>query len=76
MNMWPHSIYLARDIKYLYGNSQEENCICVWDIASSSIVKKLDGHTGLVRDIYSSGNSDTVTSVSFDRSAKVWLREM
>ncbi|KAL7518244.1 hypothetical protein ACHAWX_003092 [Stephanocyclus meneghinianus] len=66
--------------QYLYGNSQDENCVCVWDIASSSIVKKLDegngGHTGLVRDIYSSQNSDTVVTVSFDRSARVWLRDM
>jgi len=66
--------------QYLYGNSQDENCIFVWDIASSSIVKKLDGsdggHTSFVRDIYSSCNTDTVASVSFDKSAKIWLRGM
>lgn len=66
--------------QYLYGNSQDENCICVWDIASSSIVKRLDkgigGHGGFVRDIYSSGNTDTVASVSFDKTAKIWLRDM
>jgi len=52
--------------------------VCVWDIASSSIVKRLDvgmgGHSGFVRDIYSSRNTDTVATVSFDKSAKVWLR--
>mmetsp|Transcript_20031 Transcript_20031/g.43414 ORF Transcript_20031/g.43414 Transcript_20031/m.43414 type:complete len:454 (+) Transcript_20031:56-1417(+) len=66
--------------QYLYGNSQDENCICVWDIASESIVKRLDesagGHAGLVRDIYSSAHSDTVASVSFDKTAKIWLRDM
>lgn len=66
--------------QYLYGNSQDENCICVWDIASSSIVKRLDegvgGHSSFVRDIYSSSHSDTVASVSFDKSAKIWLRDM
>jgi len=66
--------------QYLYGNSQDENCICVWDIASSSIVKRLDadcgGHGGFVRDIYSSNNTDTLVSVSFDKTAKVWLRDM
>lgn len=66
--------------QYLYGNSQDENCICVWDIASSSIVKRLDreagGHGGFVRDIYSSSNSDTLASVSFDKAAKIWLRDM
>ena len=66
--------------QYLYGNSQDENCICVWDIASSSIVKRMDesagGHSGFVRDIYSSKSTDTVTSVSFDKTAKIWLRDM
>jgi len=65
-------------VQYLYGNAQDESCVCVWDIASSSIVKRLDvgmgGHSGFVRDIYSSRNTDTVATVSFDKSAKVWLR--
>lgn len=63
-------------MQYLYGNSQDENSLYVWDIASSSIVKKLDGHSGFVRDIYSSHTSDTVGTVSFDRTAKVWLQNM
>jgi len=66
--------------QYLYGNSQDENCVCVWDIASTSIVKRLDqsngGHSGFVRDIYSSSSTDTVASVSFDKAAKIWLRDM
>jgi WD40 repeat protein len=66
--------------QYLYGNSQDDNCIFVWDIASTSIVKRLDenygGHGGFVRDICSSSHSDTVVSVSFDKSAKVWLRDV
>lgn len=74
------------NMQYLYGNSQDENCICVWDIASASIVKRLveaeggsgggGGHAGYVRDIYSSSTSDTVVSVSFDKTAKIWLRDM
>ncbi|KAL7540379.1 hypothetical protein ACHAXR_010073 [Thalassiosira sp. AJA248-18] len=66
--------------QYLFGNSQDENCICVWDIASSSVVARLDkdagGHDGFVRDIYSSRSSDTVASISFDKTAKIWLRGM
>jgi WD40 repeat protein len=66
--------------QYLYGNSQDDNCIFVWDIASTSIVKRLDenygGHGGFVRDICSSSHSDTVVSVSFYKSAKVWLRDV
>lgn len=70
----------SSNMQYLYGNSQDENCICVWDIASASIVNRLEeegsGHTGYVRDIYSSSSSDTVVSVSFDKTAKIWLRDM
>ncbi len=69
----------SSNMQYLYGNSQDENCICVWDIASATIVNRLEeesGHTGYVRDIYSSSTSDTVVSVSFDKTAKLWLRDM
>lgn len=70
----------SSNMQYLYGNCQDENCICVWDIASTSIVNRLEeggsGHTGFVRDIFSSGTSDTVVSVSFDKTAKIWLREV
>ena len=60
---------------YIYGNSQNENCVCVWDVASASIVKRLEGDA-FVRDIYSSSTTDTVATVSFDKTAKVWLNEM
>ena len=61
--------------QYLYGNSQDSRLIIVWDIASESIVKELDAG-GFVRDMYSSSNSDTLVSVSFDKTAKIWLRDM
>jgi len=66
--------------QYIYGNTQDDNSIIVWDIASSSIVKKIDkncdGHTGQVRDIFSSKRSDTLVSASYDKSVKIWLNEM
>ena len=81
-----HDIYSSpkiawsNNMQYLYGNSQDENCIFVWDIASTMIVNRLkeggSGHTGYVRDIYSSSTSDTVVSVSYDKTAKIWLRDM
>mmetsp|Transcript_4959 Transcript_4959/g.6860 ORF Transcript_4959/g.6860 Transcript_4959/m.6860 type:complete len:443 (+) Transcript_4959:45-1373(+) len=61
--------------QYIYGNSQNENCVCVWDVASASMVKRLEGDA-FVRDIYSSSTTDTVATVSFDKTAKVWLNEM
>lgn len=61
--------------QYIYGNSQNENCLYVWDVASASMVKRLEGDA-FVRDIYSSSTTDTVATVSFDKTAKVWLTEM
>mmetsp|Transcript_14186 Transcript_14186/g.17861 ORF Transcript_14186/g.17861 Transcript_14186/m.17861 type:complete len:440 (-) Transcript_14186:80-1399(-) len=67
--------------QYLMGNTQDDSSVCVWDIASSSIVKRLDmntcgGHDGQIRDIYSSAGSDTMVTVSYDKTAKVWLKGM
>jgi len=59
--------------QYLYGNTQNEASICVWDISSSSIVNKLQGHDGQIRDLYSSTLSDTFVTVSYDKTAKIWL---
>jgi WD40 repeat protein len=58
---------------YLYGNTQEDGSICVWDIASSTIVERLKGHTSPVRDIFSSPTSDTVVSSAFDKATRFWF---
>lgn len=66
--------------QYLLGNTQDDCSLCVWDIASGSIVKMLDdkvgGHTGQIREIYSSSTSDTIATASFDKTAKIWLPKM
>ena len=66
--------------QYILGNTQDDCSICVWDIASGDIVKKLDdkvgGHSGQVREIFSSPTSDTVATASFDKTAKIWLPKM
>lgn len=62
--------------QYILGNTQEDNSICVWDIASSKMVRKLEGHGGQIRDIFSSKVVDTVATVSYDKSVKVWLCPM
>lgn len=59
--------------QYVYGNTQEDCDICVWDVASSTIVKKLPAHSGQIRDIFSSKSSDTVVTASYDKTSKVWL---
>jgi WD40 repeat protein len=59
--------------QYILGNTQEDSSICVWDIASTTIVKRLEGHEQPVRALYSSPHSDTLVTTSFDKTTKIWL---
>lgn len=59
--------------EYLFGNTQEDSSVVVWDIASGEIVERLKGHTSPVRDIYSSPTSDTVVTTAFDKSTRIWF---
>mmetsp|Transcript_34021 Transcript_34021/g.80105 ORF Transcript_34021/g.80105 Transcript_34021/m.80105 type:complete len:433 (+) Transcript_34021:122-1420(+) len=59
--------------QYLYGNSQHESVVCVWDIASSSIVEHLEGHSNPVRDLFASKSTETLVTTSFDKKTHFWL---
>jgi WD40 repeat protein len=59
--------------QYILGNTQEDSSICVWDIASATIVKRLEGHGQPVRALYSSPHSETLVTTSFDKTTKIWL---
>lgn len=59
--------------QYLFGTTQDDTSICVWDIASSKIVKRLSGHSGQIRDLFCSIWSDTMVTASYDKSIKIWL---
>ena len=63
----------SKNGQYVFGTTQEDSTICVWDVASASIVKRLEGHKGQIRDIFGSAVSDTLVSASFDKTVKVWL---
>ena len=65
----------SRNGEYLYGNSQHESAICVWDIASSSIVERLEGHSNTIRDMFSSSQTDTLVTTSFDKKTQFWTWE-
>jgi WD40 repeat protein len=62
--------------QYIFGNTQEDGSCCVWDVASSTIVKRLDGHLSPIRGLSSSRLSDTLVTTSFDKQTKVWLMPM
>lgn len=59
--------------QYIYGNTQDEPSLVVWDVSSSSIVARLDGHGNNIRDLFSSALTDTVVTTSFDKKTFVWL---
>lgn len=59
--------------QYLYGNTQDESTLVVWDIASATIVERLGGHSNNIRDLFSSKSSDTVVTTSFDKKTHIWL---
>lgn len=59
--------------QYVFGNTQENNSIYVWDVASSTMVKELAHHSSLIRDIFSSNVSDTLVTASYDKTCTVWL---
>jgi len=59
--------------QYIIGNTQDESCLCVWDIASSKLIHRLAGHGSPIRDLYSSPNSDTMVTTSFDKTTKLWF---
>ena len=63
----------SKNGKYLYGNTQEDSKICVWDIASTEIVKWLEGHTNPIRDMQSSSLTETLVTTSFDKKTHIWL---
>jgi WD40 repeat protein len=60
--------------QYIMGNTQEDGSICVWDVASAEIVKKLDPpHAMPVRDLFSSKLGDTLVTTAFDKQTKLWM---
>ena len=67
--------------QYIFGNTQDDCSVIVWDIASSTIVKRMDdksfgGHSGQIRDIFSCKVSDTLVTASYDKTVKIWLNSM
>lgn len=57
----------SKNGQYLYGNTQHDSVVCVWDICSSTIVNRLEGHSNTVRDMFSSMSTDMLVTTSFDK---------
>jgi hypothetical protein len=64
----------SKNGSYLVGNTQDDSCLCVWDIASGRIVERLSGgHTSPIRDICAGHSMDCWVSTSFDKQTKMWF---
>jgi COMPASS component SWD3 len=59
---------------YIYSTSQDKT-ICVWEIKSQSIVVKLEGHGGIVRDLHYCHELNMLVSCGFDGAVKLWRKE-
>jgi hypothetical protein len=63
--------------QYLMGNTQNEGVVCVWDIASSQIVNRLQPGgttTGApIRDMFSSITTNIMVTTSFDKTTRLWF---
>jgi WD40 repeat protein len=59
--------------QYIIGNTQDNGNVCVWDIASSTMVTRLEQHQQPIRDLYSSAMTDTLVTTSFDKKTTLWL---
>jgi WD40 repeat protein len=70
--------------QYLLGNTQNEGIVCVWDIASSQIVNRLQptaastvmpttGGGTTIRDMFSSRTTDILVTTSFDKTTRLWF---
>lgn len=63
--------------QYLYGNTQDEPMIWVWDVATGDIVQQLEGsHSQKIYDMYSSQVTDMLVTTSFDKQTNLWFAPM
>ena len=60
--------------KYVISNTQKTGELVIWSLASQQVVKRLTGHSAMVRDIaYCSHEEEQIlVSVSYDKAVRVW----
>ncbi len=65
------SVRYSSDGKLLVSGGNDNN-VCVWDIASHQMVKKLRGHASRVSSVLFMPGDDRVLSAAYDHYAKLW----
>lgn len=66
-------VAFSNDGKYIYSNSEGENCIYVYSVASEKVEYTLNGHSNIVRDVCSNLIDKSLLSCSYDKSVKYWI---
>ncbi|XP_032239481.2 probable cytosolic iron-sulfur protein assembly protein CIAO1 [Nematostella vectensis] len=56
---------------YIYSTSQDKS-IVVWEVTSQGVVAKLQGHTGMVRDLWYCEPLSVLASCGFDGTVRLW----
>ena len=61
--------------RFLYASSSEGS-VCVFDLLTSRLVRRLKGHKSVVRDLVAHPTKELLASVSFDKTCNLWTSEM
>lgn len=48
------------------------NSICIWDLYTGALIKKLNGHKGAIKDLVYSNNFKMIASISDDNTVRIW----
>jgi WD40 repeat protein/serine/threonine protein kinase len=65
------SVRFSSDGKLLVSGGND-NAICVWDVVSRQLVKKLRGHASRVAAVIFAPGDDRIVSGAYDHSARLW----
>jgi len=65
------SVHFSSDGRLLVSGGNDNN-ICVWDVASHRMVKKLRGHASRVSTVLFMPGNDRLLSAAYDHYAKLW----
>jgi len=53
-----------------------DSCIRIFDVASKSIVHKLEGHKDMIRGLWFDQDRDLLISCGFDKTVKIWSADV
>jgi COMPASS component SWD3 len=58
--------------KYFFANDAEGQRVCVVDVAEGKVVRKLDGHKALIRDLWFDSERELLVTCGFDKTVRIW----